>query len=45
MHQDCLGAIVVQEKTIHDAKLVAIASQTTSETEKCYSQIDLEAMA
>lgn len=44
-HRSGLGAILMQGNTIADIYPVAVASRTTSATEKRYPQIDLEALA
>ena len=42
-HRTGFGAILAQGKSIEDAKPVALASRTTSQSEMNYPQIDLEA--
>ena len=42
-HKTGLGAILAQGKTLEEAKPVALASRTTSHSEKNYPQIDIEA--
>lgn len=44
-HRDGLGAILAQGETVQSAKPVAMASRSTSPTEKRYPQLDLEALA
>ena len=44
-HNTGLGAMLAQGSSIQDAKPVLIASRTTSDAERRYPQIDLEAMA
>ncbi|XP_059091067.1 uncharacterized protein K02A2.6-like [Tigriopus californicus] len=44
-HRDGLGAILAQGPTIESARPMAMASRSTSSTEKRYPQLDLEALA
>ena len=44
-HQTGLSAILTQGVSLNATKAVAVASRTTTDTEKKYSQIDLEATA
>ena len=44
-HRTGLGAMLAQGDTLSEARPVALASRTTSEAEKRYPQIDLEAMS
>ena len=44
-HQTGLSAILTQGASISATKAVAVASRTTTDTEKKYSQLDLEASA
>ena len=44
-HISGLGAILTQVDNYHNAKPIIIASQTTSQSEKRYPQLDLEATA
>ena len=42
-HKTGLGAILAQGESLEKARPVALASRTTSQAEKCFPQIDLEA--
>ena len=42
-HNTGLGAILAQGESIEESKPVALASRTTSQSERNYPQIDLEA--